>query len=124
MTVGSTQLSGSPQPGAAPRERAFDGVQLAADIKRWGRELGFAAVGIADLDLRESSERLAAWLAGGQHGDMAYMAHHAPLRADPTQLLPGACRAIVARMDYRPRDDGAAQSDPQCVLRDLDRGPH
>jgi epoxyqueuosine reductase len=84
-----------------------DSARLAADIKRWGRELGFSAVGIADLDLRESSTRLAAWLASGQHGDMQYMVRHAPHRADPTLLLPEACRAIVARMDYRPRDDAA-----------------
>jgi epoxyqueuosine reductase len=80
---------------------------LVADIKSWGRALGFTEIGIADLALRESSERLAAWLASGQHGDMDYLLRHAPQRADPTRLLPGACRAIVARMDYRPRDDAA-----------------
>ena len=109
MSLDSTQLSSqsSSQSRATPCATGDDLVQLAADIKRWGRELGFAAVGVADLELRESSERLAAWLASGQHGDMEYMARHAPLRADPTRLLPGACRASVARMDYRPRDDAA-----------------
>jgi epoxyqueuosine reductase len=100
MQERSVQLS-DPTPASG-----VDGARLAADIKRWGRELGFGAVGIADLDLRESSTRLAAWLASGQHGDMSYMVRHAPHRADPTLLLPDACRAIVARMDYRPRDDG------------------
>jgi epoxyqueuosine reductase len=102
MSEGSAQLSDVDR---ARGDVALD--RLVADIKAWGRELGFAAVGIADLELRASSEKLAAWLADGQHGDMDYMLRHAPQRADPTRLLPNACRAIVARMDYRPRDDAA-----------------
>ena len=102
MSEGSAQLSDVDH---ARGDVALD--RLVADIKAWGRELGFVAVGIADLELRASSEKLAAWLADGQHGDMDYMLRHAPQRADPTRLLPNACRAIVARMDYRPRDDAA-----------------
>ena len=102
MSEGSAQLSDVDR---ARGDVALD--RLVADIKAWGRELGFAAVGITDLELSASSEKLAAWLASGQHGDMDYMLRHAPQRADPTRLLPNACRAIVARMDYRPRDDAA-----------------
>ncbi|HTT12142.1 MAG TPA: tRNA epoxyqueuosine(34) reductase QueG [Burkholderiaceae bacterium] len=81
---------------------------LAASIKAWGREIGFGAVAIADVDMTEPSRRLQAWLAAGRHGEMAYMANHASLRADPSQLLPGVVRAICARLDYRPRDDDEA----------------
>ena len=35
---------------------------------------------------------------------MEYMRRHAAIRRDATRLLPGARRAIVARMDYVPRD--------------------
>ncbi|HXF46064.1 MAG TPA: tRNA epoxyqueuosine(34) reductase QueG [Burkholderiaceae bacterium] len=84
---------------------------LAAAIKTWGRELGFGAVGIADLQVAEPARRLRAWLAAGRHGEMDYMARHAHLRADPTLLLPGAIRAICVRIDYRPRADSADWQD-------------
>jgi len=83
---------------------------LAAEVKRWGRELGFSAVGISAGDAAAASQSLQAWLANGRHGDMDYMARHAHLRAAPRALLPAdagpALRVISARMDYRPRDDG------------------
>ncbi len=91
--------------------------QLAADLRAWGRELGFGAIGIAGIEVAEASERLRSWLAQGRHGTMDYMARHAHLRADPAQLLPGALRVISARMDYLPREtpdgDGWAQRERQ-----------
>ena len=36
----------------------MDTTKLAADIKRWGAELGFQAVGIADCDLSSAEPRL------------------------------------------------------------------
>ena len=73
---------------------------LANQIKQWGAELGFQAVGIADLDLSEAGSRLAEWLAKGWHGEMDYMARHAGLRARPAELVPGTLRVITCRMDY------------------------
>jgi len=88
---------------------------LAGDVRRWGRELGFSAVGIAAPDTAEASDRLQAWLQQGRHGEMDYMARHARLRAEPRLLLPegagGALRVISARMDYRPRGDDAGWID-------------
>ena len=49
---------------------------LAARLKRWGQELGFQQVGIADIDLGEAEARLQTWLAAGFHGEMTYMARH------------------------------------------------
>ncbi|MFN9031570.1 MAG: tRNA epoxyqueuosine(34) reductase QueG [Betaproteobacteria bacterium] len=83
----------------------IDLAALARDVKSWGRSLGFGAVGISDIDTAQAMPHLAAWLAQGRHGDMDYMARHAPLRADPQQLLPRAARVISARLDYRPRSD-------------------
>jgi len=86
-------------------------IRLAGDVRRWGREVGFAAIGIAAAETAAASGRLQAWLAQGRHGDMDYMARHAHLRADPRLLLPPAAgpalRVISARMDYRPRGDDA-----------------
>ena len=83
----------------------LDLAALTRDIKAWGRALGFGAVGISDIDTAQAMPHLAAWLAQGRHGDMDYMARHAPMRADPQHLLPRAARVISARLDYRPRTD-------------------
>ncbi|HWT35861.1 MAG TPA: tRNA epoxyqueuosine(34) reductase QueG, partial [Paraburkholderia sp.] len=63
----------------APVTRRFDEAQLAAlasRIRDWGRELGFGAVGISDIDLSHAEAGLAAWLDAGCHGEMDYMAKH------------------------------------------------
>ena len=69
-------------------------------IKLWGAELGFQAVGIADVDLSEAGGRLAEWLGMGWHGEMDYMARHAALRSQPADLVPGTVRVLSCRMDY------------------------
>jgi epoxyqueuosine reductase len=84
---------------------------LAASIRAWGRELGFGAVGIADVDLGAAEAGLAAWLAAGFHGEMDYMARHGARRARPAELLPGTVRVISARMDYLP-----AGEQPEAAL--------
>jgi epoxyqueuosine reductase len=88
---------------------------LAGNIRRWGAELGFAAVGISAGETAEAGARLNAWLLAGRHGDMDYMQRHAHLRAEPRRLLPPAAgdsvRVISARMDYRPRGDDAGWID-------------
>ncbi|MGG7604400.1 tRNA epoxyqueuosine(34) reductase QueG [Massilia sp. BKSP1R2A-1] len=82
--------------------------ELSRAIKAWGRELGFADVRIADVDLAHAEAGLQAWLDAGYHGEMDYMASHGMKRARPNELVPGTVRAIVARMDYLPmsRDEG------------------
>ena len=97
--------------------------QLARAIKAWGAELGFADVRIADVDLAHAEEGLRAWLAAGHHGEMDYMASHGMKRARSAELVPGTVRAIVARMDYLPKDAGewraheaARQRDPGAAV--------
>jgi epoxyqueuosine reductase len=79
---------------------------LAQRIKQWGAELGFQAVGIADVDLSAAGGRLAEWLGMGWHGEMDYMARHAHLRERPADLVPGTVRVISCRMDYVPDEPG------------------
>ena len=43
---------------------APDVTALAGQIRAWGAELGFAQVGIADLDLAGATERLQTWSYG------------------------------------------------------------
>jgi len=76
--------------------------RLASQIKRWGKELGFQQVGIADTDLTEAERHLAAWLARGDHGEMAFMRRHGSKRTRPEELIPGTRRIISVRMDYLP----------------------
>lgn len=75
---------------------------LTLAIKAWGRDLGFAEIRIADIDLTHAEPGLQAWLANGMHGEMDYMAAHGMKRARPAELVPGTARVIVARMDYLP----------------------
>ncbi|GLX82059.1 tRNA epoxyqueuosine(34) reductase QueG [Thalassotalea eurytherma] len=76
---------------------------LAEKIKRWGTELGFAQVGICDIDLAEHEEKLQAWLDNSYHGNMDYMAKHGLARARPDAIHPGSIRVISARMNYLPQ---------------------
>eukprot|EP00914_Ancora_sagittata_P009901 GHVO01018832.1.p1 GENE.GHVO01018832.1~~GHVO01018832.1.p1 ORF type:complete len:361 (+),score=6.86 GHVO01018832.1:285-1367(+) len=78
--------------------------QLALEIKTWGQQLGFAQVGITDVDLAEHGERLKEWLAKGYHGEMTYMADHDDMRYRPEKLHPETYRIITLRMDYMPPD--------------------
>jgi epoxyqueuosine reductase len=76
---------------------------LALAIKAWGRELGFADIRIADVDLAHAEHGLQAWLDQQCHGDMDYMAAHGMKRARPAELVSGTVRVIAARMDYLPQ---------------------
>ena len=87
---------------------------LTQQIKHWGTELGFAAVGIADSDLSSVENELQQWLDKGFHGEMDYMAAHGSKRARPAELIPGTQRIISVRMDYFP----PAAADPDSVLND------
>ncbi len=91
--------------------------QLAQDIKTWGVELGFSAVGIADVDLHEAEEKLLSWLEQNYHGAMDYMARHGVKRARPAELVPGTLRVISVRHDYSV--DKVCDSD--TVLADRER---
>ena len=47
--------------------------QLKQDIKRWGIELGFQQVGIANINLEKHKIALQDWLDKGYHGEMSFM---------------------------------------------------
>lgn len=79
-----------------------DWVALAADIKRWGYELGFAEIGICDTDLSHTEAEHQAWINKGFHGDMDYMAKHGTKRTRPEELVTGTVRVISVRLDYLP----------------------
>jgi epoxyqueuosine reductase len=84
--------------------------QLASDIKRWGRELGFQQVGITDIDLADAEIHLQEWLAKDYCGDMEWMKAHGHKRSRPAELLPNTVRVISVRMDYLPGDTQQIQT--------------
>jgi len=79
-----------------------DAEALKARIRRWGHQLGFQHVGIADTRLEDAERDLDQWLAEGRHGEMEWMARHGRKRTRPGELVPGTRSVIVARMDYLP----------------------
>ncbi|TMP29377.1 tRNA epoxyqueuosine(34) reductase QueG [Pseudoalteromonas rubra] len=84
--------------------------ELAQKIKLWGKELGFAEVGITDIDLNEHEAQLQRWLDKGYHGEMDYMAAHGMKRARPAELVPGTQRVISVKMNYLPPDASFARA--------------
>lgn len=83
---------------------------LANQIKSWGKDLGFQALAIADINLSTAQTHLRNWLSRFYHGEMAYMEKHGDKRSHPDQLVPGTLRVISARMTYW-RDDCASADD-------------
>ncbi len=75
---------------------------LAKEIKSWGRELGFQAIGIGGIALGNAESRLRQWLEAGYHGEMNYMAKHGSKRSRPDELVPGTLSIVSARMNYAP----------------------
>lgn len=84
---------------ASLKQRIFDKAQ----------ELGFSAWGIARADAApEAGERLKAWIAAGNHGDMGWMEERAVQRASPQGLWPDARSVIALAMSYAPPHDPLA----------------
>lgn len=96
---------------------SVDYLKLALQIKQQGQALGFQQVGISDIDLRQTSKQLSAWLADNFHGEMEYMARNQALRENPAQLQPGTIRIISVRMDYL-----TTASDAETVMNNPDLG--
>ena len=76
--------------------------------------LGFAAIGVASIEIPEDERHLLRWLADGFQGEMDYMERHGVMRSRPQQLAPGTVRVVSARMDYWPE----GSREPEAVLED------
>lgn len=92
----------------------LDRSSLLADIHRWGAELGFASLGVANIELAADESHFLDWLRCGFHGEMGYMSRHGSKRTRPVDLVPGTVSCISARMNYWP----AAAADAQSILAD------
>jgi len=88
----------------------IDPSTLLASIKCWALKLGFADIGVSNIDLSEAEQRLFEWLDKGFHGSMSYMQHHGVKRTRPQQLVPGTISVLSLRMDYLPEPQDKAIS--------------
>jgi epoxyqueuosine reductase len=94
-----------------------DVAHAAALIRDRAFAIGFDAVGFCRAELGpEVRERLAAFLAAGQHGDMGWMETRANQRSRPKALWPEARSVIALGLSYAP------EQDPLATLRQRDRG--
>jgi epoxyqueuosine reductase len=88
------------------------GPELTAWIVARGRELGFAAVGVARLERSSRESAIREWVAAGRHGPMEWFREQLEARLDPATMLPGARSVIVVADRYadgRPdRIDGSS----------------
>lgn len=100
---------------------SIDLIQLADNIKAWGKALGFQQVGICDVDLSHHEDALQTWLDNNFHGSMNYMKSHGLKRARPNELLPGTLRAISVRFDYLPENAAFAQHLKQSDIAYISR---
>jgi epoxyqueuosine reductase len=73
---------------------------LAIKIKCWGKELGFADVGITNTDLSNYEADYFQWIENNYHGDMDYMQRHGTKRTRPTELEPNTLSIISVRLNY------------------------
>lgn len=91
---------------------------LTQEILAYARELGFDLAGITPAGKPPYGEAFAAWLATGQHGQMAYLAVRAAERLDPALWAPDAASVIVVAAEYSrgqaPVDQGPAVETTAC----------
>ncbi len=74
--------------------------QLAGDLKRRAKALGFDLVGIAEAHPSAYRDYLRNWLDDGQAGTMHYLAQRFEERTDPSVYLRGARSVICVAMNY------------------------
>jgi epoxyqueuosine reductase len=103
-----------------PLKNESDAVRedIAAQIIALGCQMGFAEVGIADIDLSSEAAGFQAWVDQGQHGEMEYMARHGEKRWQPDDLVAGTRSVICVLLDYWHTD----AADAHAVLADASKG--
>ena len=76
------------------------GRELADNLKRRARELGFDLCGVASAVPSSQADYLAAWLEAGRHGTMGWLEKRFEERSDVRAYLPGARSVVSCAMSY------------------------
>ena len=69
-------------------------------IRQRALELGFDDCRFTTAAAPASADQFQNWLAGKQHGEMAWLERNAPKRIDPQKVLPGAKSVICLAASY------------------------
>ncbi len=69
-------------------------------IRQRALELGFDACRFTSASPPASAEKLQTWLAGKNHGEMAWLERNAEKRVEPEKILPGAKSIIALATSY------------------------
>ncbi len=73
---------------------------MKAAIRQRARELGFDDCRFTTAAAPASAEQFENWIAGKNHGEMAWLERNAEKRVDPQKVLPGARSVIVLAASY------------------------
>ena len=84
----------------------------AATIKAWAAELGFDDCRIARAGEATHAAEFRAWLAAGNHAQMAWMERSPERRTDPREVLPGCKALICLALNYFPGDSPFPENHP------------
>lgn len=84
-------------------ERETTRTEISLSIKTKASELGFAACGICPADdVGQAAARYRAWLDGGLHASLEYLARNLEKRFSPALLSEGARSIICVALNYFP----------------------
>ncbi len=73
---------------------------LKREVVEAARALGFDDCRIASIHRATHADEFERWIAGGNHGDMAWLARAPERRTRPDLVLPGAQAMVVVAMNY------------------------
>ncbi|MBV9492430.1 MAG: tRNA epoxyqueuosine(34) reductase QueG [Verrucomicrobia bacterium] len=90
-------------------------VGIEAQLKARAAELGFDVCRVAAAQTAPHAASFFDWIAGGQHGDMQWLAREPERRTDPRLVLAGARAVVVVAANYYQAD--AARSAPGRFAR-------
>ena len=74
---------------------------MKAAIQQRALELGFDDCRVTTAAAPQSAEQFQHWLAGKQHGEMAWLERNAEKRIEPQKVLPGAKSVICLAASYQ-----------------------
>jgi len=100
QSFSSPQINRSVLRRASPASSAPMSRELTAWVKDQARALGFGAVGIAPVEDPPQARAFADWIAGGCHGEMAYLARTATRRTNLSAEFPWARSIVSVALPY------------------------
>ena len=86
-------------------------------IRQRAAELGFDDCRITTAASPQSAEKFQGWLAGKNHGELAWLERNADKRIDPQKVLPGAKSVITLAASYQNSEFQISNSKSGVIAR-------